>query len=61
MESLENVCTNAREYKAIAGPDFPYLKGGKYFFMKCEINETCRGGGVVLQSNCACYFVIKQC
>ena len=31
MDSLENVCQNTQRYKAIAGPEFPYLKGGKTF------------------------------
>ena len=31
METLESLCDNTQNYKAIAGPDFPYLKGGKFF------------------------------
>ncbi|XP_065053380.1 protein canopy 4-like [Rhopilema esculentum] len=32
MDSLENVCQNTQRYRAIAGPEFPYIKGVKSMF-----------------------------
>jgi len=48
MESLEHVCKNTRNYKAIAGPDFPYLKGVKSMF-QTELENMMGKSGLKLQ------------